>query len=108
MTLNGGDEMPERLYLEHHYKAFFNKLKDPHILVLSTITENNLISTKDIIETLKEQYSKNPIVNAIDALLFAGLIDFKYEKKQHRYYLSEDGKLFNEYASKVFQEEEQR
>ncbi|MGV2887620.1 hypothetical protein [Paenibacillus taichungensis] len=92
--------MPERLYSEVHFNAFMERLSQAHMSVLSIVTENNLIPKKDIIEKLSDTYSKNPIVNAIDALLFAGLISFKYVKKQHQFYLSEDGKAFNEFAYK--------
>lgn len=97
--------MPERLYSEVHYRAMFDRLTDAHMSVLSIVTENNLIPKKDIIEKMSGSYSKNPIVNAIDALLFVGLIAYKYDKKQHRFYLSEDGKAFNEFVSKHMIEE---
>lgn len=90
--------MGERLYTEYHYEAFFQKLTDAQIHVLYLLTENELIPKKGIIEMLSDHYSKNPIVNAIDSLQFAGLIDFQYLKKQHKYYLSDDGIAFNEFV----------
>lgn len=71
------------------------------------ITENSYIAKKDIIEKLSSEYSKNPIVAAIDALLFAGLISYRYSRKQHQYYLSADGVAFSEYANNQLQEESQ-
>ena len=90
--------MGERLYTELHYEAFFQKLSDAQIHVLYVLTENDLIPKKGIIEKLSEHYSKNPVVNAIDSLQFAGLIDFQYLKKQHKYFLSDDGIAFNEFV----------
>ncbi|RRJ54899.1 hypothetical protein EHV15_35600 [Paenibacillus oralis] len=97
--------MPERLYSEIHYQGFLDRLSQAHVSVLNIVTDNNLIPKKDIIDKLSDIYSKNPIVNAIDALLFAGLISFKYVKKQHQFYLSEDGKAFNDYATRMMKEE---
>lgn len=97
--------MPERLYSELHYRAFYEKLNQAHADVLYIVTQNSYIPKKDIIDKLSGSYSKNPIVNAIDALLFAGLISYRYVKKQHQFYLSEDGLAFNEYAKKVMEEE---
>lgn len=97
--------MPDRVYSDEHYRAFWDRLNEAHISVLNIVTENNFIPKKDIIEKLNDSYSKNPIVNAIDALLFAGLIQFKYSKKQHLFYLSEDGKAFTAFAIKQSEEE---
>jgi hypothetical protein len=101
----GGDEVSSRLYTDEHYQAFLSRLTKQHISVLMVITENSYISKTEIIEKLSGEYSKNPIVAAIDALLFAGLITYRYREKQHQYYLSEDGIAFNEYANKKIQEE---
>ncbi|WP_408895367.1 hypothetical protein [Paenibacillus taichungensis] len=97
--------MSEKLYTEVHYRAFLDKLSEAHISVLSIITDNNLIPKKDIISLMSENYSKNPVVAAIDALLFAGLISFEYSKRQHKFFLSDDGKAFTEYVAKQFEEE---
>jgi len=93
------------MYNDEHFQAFYSRLTKQQISVLGVVTENSYISKSEIIEKLKDEYSKNPIVAAIDSLTFAGLITFRYKDKQHQYYLSEDGIAFNEYASKKLQEE---
>lgn len=99
--------MSSKLYSDEHYQAFYSRLTQQQISVLAVIMGNNYIAKKDIIEKLSDEYSKNPIVAAIDALLFAGLINYRYSRKQHQFYLSEDGIAFSDYANKQIQEENQ-
>ena len=94
--------MSSRLFTDEHFAAFFSRLNQQHISVLNVITENSYIPKKDIIERLSVNYSKNPIVGAIDALLFAGLISYRYSERQHQYYLSEDGIAFNNFVITQF------
>jgi hypothetical protein len=96
--------LPERLYSESHYQAFLDRLSENHIAVLSVIAENSHIQKNDIIAKLKGQLSKVPVIGAIQALEFSGLIKYKYSKRRHLYYLSEDGLAFSDYAQQKMQE----
>ena len=96
----------EIIYDEKHFRFFYEKLTDSQQEILCIIGQNKEINKKELIN--ESSYSRFIVYASVEALYFAGFIDFKTVGRQHVYYLTPAGFAFSEYLLSLIEKEEVR